>query len=202
MSTSLFFGGSVLAAMIAGTIALFAPCCISVMLPAYFASSFLNRRLLVVMTFLFAAGVATVILPIAMGASVLQQVLITQHTPLYVASGLLMLGLAGYVLLGGQIHLPMPGRRAGSATGVISVYTLGIFSGMTSSCCAPVLAGVIALSSVASSFVLALLLGTAYVFGMVAPLFVISLLWDRYNWRESRFFRPRSFSYQLGRVQR
>ncbi|MFL5697075.1 MAG: hypothetical protein ACJ797_08240 [Ktedonobacteraceae bacterium] len=47
MNSSIFFGGSVLAAVIAGAIALFAPCCISVMLPAYFASSFQNRRLLV-----------------------------------------------------------------------------------------------------------------------------------------------------------
>ncbi len=66
MESSIFFGGSVVAAVVAGSIALFAPCCISVMLPAYFASSFQNRRLLVAMTFLFAAGVATVILPIAM----------------------------------------------------------------------------------------------------------------------------------------
>ncbi len=147
MSSSIFFGGSVLAAVIAGTIALFAPCCISVMLPAYFASSFQNRRLLVAMTFLFAAGIATVILPIAMGASVLQQLLTTQHTAIYVTGGLLMLALAGYVLLGGQIHLPMPGRRAGGKTGILSVYSLGIFSGVASSCCAPVLAGVIALST-------------------------------------------------------
>ena len=61
MSSSIFFGGSVLAAMVAGMIALFAPCCISVMLPAYFASSFPNRRVLVAMTFLFAAGIATII---------------------------------------------------------------------------------------------------------------------------------------------
>ncbi|SRR5438132_8048682 len=113
MSSSIFFGGSVLAAIIAGAIALFAPCCISVMLPAYFASSFQNRRLLVAMTFLFAAGIATVILPIAMGASVLRQLLTTQHTAIYVTGGALMLALAIYVLLGGQIHLPMPGRRAG-----------------------------------------------------------------------------------------
>ena len=202
MNTSIFFGGSVLAAVIAGAIALFAPCCISVMLPAYFASSFQNRRLLVAMTFLFAAGVATVILPIALGASVLRQLLTTQHTPIYVTGGVLVLGLAIYVLLGGQIHLPMPGQRAGGKTGVLGVYSLGIFSGMASSCCAPVLAGVIALSSVASSFWLALGLGTAYVFGMVAPLFVISLLWDRYDWRASRLFRPRSFTWRLGPLQR
>src|SRR6266446_10600801 len=198
MSSSIFFGGSVLAAIIAGAIALFAPCCISVMLPAYFASSFQNRRLLVAMTFLFAAGIATVILPIAMGASVLRQLLMSQHTAIYVTVGVLMLALAIYMLLGGQIHLPMPGRRAGGKAGILSVYSLGIFSGVASSCCAPVLAGVIALSSIVSSFWLALVLGSAYVFGMVAPLFVIALLWDRYNWRPSRLFRPRAFTWRLG----
>lgn len=202
MNSSIFFGGSVLASVIAGMIALFAPCCISVMLPAYFASSFQNRRLLVAMTFLFAAGIATIILPIALGASVLRQLLTTQHTAIYVTGGVLVFVLAIYVLLGGQIHLPMPGRRAGGKAGILSVYTLGIFSGVASSCCAPVLAGVIALSSVASSFWLALGLGTAYVFGMVAPLFVIALLWERYDWRASRIFRPRSFTWQLGPVRR
>ena len=202
MSSSIFFGGSVLAAIIAGAIALFAPCCISVMLPAYFASSFQNRRLLVAMTFLFAAGIATVILPIAMGASIIRQLLTTQHTLIYVIGGILMLLLGGYVLLGGQIHLPMPGRRAGGKAGVVSVYTLGVFSGVASSCCAPVLAGVIALSSVASSFLLALGLGTAYVFGMVAPLFVIALLWERFDWRASRLFRPRTFTWRFGPLRR
>jgi len=199
---SIFFGGSVIAAVVAGMIALFAPCCISVMLPAYFASSFQNRRVLVAMTFLFAAGVASVILPIALGANVLRQLFTTQHTPIYVTAGLLMLGLGGYVLLGGQIHLPMPGRRAGGKTGPISVYSLGVFSGVATSCCAPVLAGVIALSGVASSFGLALGLGAAYVFGMVAPLFAIALLWERFDWRASRLFRPRSLTLRLGPVRR
>lgn len=202
MESSIFFGGSVLAAIIAGAIALFAPCCVSVMLPAYFASSFQNRRLLVAMTFLFAAGIATIILPIALGASLVRQLLTTQHSPIYVIGGLLMLALAIYVLLGGQIHLPMPGRRAGGKKGMFSVYGMGIFSGMASSCCAPVLAGVIALSSVVSSFWLALGLGTAYVFGMVAPLFIIALLWERFEPQAGRLFRPRSLTYRVGPFRR
>ena len=202
MESSLFFGGSVLAAVVAGMLALFAPCCISVMLPAYFASSFQNRRLLVAMTFLFAAGVATVILPIALGASLVRQILTAQHIWLYVAGGLIMLGLAVYTLLGGQINVPMPGHPAGGRTGILSVYSLGIFSGMASSCCAPVLAGVIALSSLAASFWLALGLGTAYIFGMVAPLFVISLLWERYRWRSGGLFRRKTVSWRIGRLQR
>ncbi|MDE3075115.1 MAG: cytochrome c biogenesis protein CcdA [Chloroflexota bacterium] len=202
MASSIFLGGSLVAAVLAGVIALFAPCCISIMLPAYFASSFPNRGLLVAMTFLFAAGVATIILPLAMGASVLRQVITGGHTPVYVVAGLLMLGLGAYMLAGGQIHLPMPGRRAGTSAGPLSVYGLGLFSGVASSCCAPVLAGVIALSGVASSFAAALGLGSAYVLGMVAPLFVISLLWERVDWRASRLFKPRSIQIRLGPVRR
>lgn len=202
MDSSVFFGGSVVAAVFAGTIALFAPCCISVMLPAYFAGSFQNRRVLVAMTVLFAAGVATIILPLAVGANVLRQLITSQHTPIYMVAGVLMLALGVYVLLGGQIHLPMPGRRASGSTGPISVYSLGVFSGVATSCCAPVLAGVIALSGVASSFGLALGLGAAYVFGMVAPLFVIALLWERFDWRSSRLFRPRSITLRVGLLRR
>jgi len=202
MESSIFFGGSVLAAVVAGALALFAPCCISFMLPAYFASSFQNRFRLVAMTFLFAAGVATIILPIALGASMLRQLFAEEHTTIYVIGGVLLLGLAIYLLLGGQVHLPMPGRSAGGKAGAVTTYTLGVFSGITSSCCAPVLAGVIALSSVAPSFLLALGLGTAYVFGMVAPLFVISLLWEHYDWESGRLFHPRSFTWHLGSLRR
>jgi cytochrome c biogenesis protein CcdA len=202
MNSNLFYGGSILAAVVAGSLALFAPCCISFMLPAYFASAFANRLRLVAMTFLFAAGVATVILPIALGASLLRQFLAAQHATIYVVGGVLLFGLAIYLLLGGQVHLPMPGRRVGNKVGIASVYTLGVFSGITSSCCAPVLAGVIALSSVAPLFGIALGLGTAYVFGMVSPLFIISLLWERFDWRASRLFHPRSFTWKLGPVRR
>jgi cytochrome c-type biogenesis protein len=202
MTSSLFFGGSVIAAVIAGAIALFAPCCISVMLPAYFASSFQNRRVLIAMTFVFAAGIATIVLPIALGASLVRQLMTEQHTLIYTVGGLLMLALGVYVLLGGMLHLPMPTGRGHTSTGVLGVYTLGLFSGISSSCCAPVLAGVIALSSVASSFFLALVLGTAYVFGMVVPLFVIALLWELYDWRSSRLFRPRTFTWRVGPITR
>src|SRR5712691_6633945 len=106
MESSIFFGGSVIAATVAGMLALFAPGCISFMLPASSASSSQNRLRLAAITFLFAAGVATIILPIALGASFLRQVFAAQHTTIYVVGGVLLLALAIYLLLGGQIHLP------------------------------------------------------------------------------------------------
>ncbi|MGH8985211.1 MAG: cytochrome c biogenesis CcdA family protein [Acidimicrobiia bacterium] len=80
-----------------------------------------------------------------------------------------------------------------------AVYVLGAFSGVASACCAPVLAGVVALSGAASSFVAALLVGVAYVFGMVVPLFVIALLWDRYDWGNSAWLRGRDVTVRIGR---
>ncbi|MFC0808868.1 cytochrome c biogenesis CcdA family protein [Ensifer sp. P24N7] len=186
----------------AGMIALFAPCCISVMLPAYFANSFRNRGVLVGMTLLFAAGIATIVMPLAMGASALRQLFVTQHSLVYTSAGLVMGAMGLYALAGGEMHLPMPGRRAGGRKGALSVYSLGVFSGVASSCCAPVLAGVIALSSVAQSFTVALGLGVAYVFGMVAPLFMISVLWDRIDWRSSWLFRQRRFTWRIGSFAR
>lgn len=202
MDSGIFLGGSLLAAVVAGTVALFAPCCLSVMLPSYFASSMQNRRVPVAMTGLFAAGVATVILPLAVGAVFLRRLLVEAHTPLFVGGGVLLLGLAVYVLWGGRMRLPMPGRRAGKPTGLLGVYSLGVFSGVASSCCAPVLAGVVALSGVASSFAFAAGVGVAYVVGMVAPLFLISLTWSSRDWSSSRLFRPRSFTWRLGPMAR
>jgi len=51
---------------------------------------------------------------------------------------------------------------------------------------APVLAGVAAVSGAVASFPAALSVGVAYVFGMVAPLTVMALLWDRGDWGSSR----------------
>lgn len=202
MDSSILFGGSILAAFISGVIALLAPCCISVMLPAYFAGAFHNKRKIVGMTLIFALGIATVILPLVIGASFLINLINSQHTLIYLSGGLLMLGLGIFILQGGQLHLPMPGGKVNSKTGPLSIYSLGVFSGVSSACCAPVLAGVIALSTFASTFGLVVLLGISYVMGMVIPLLLISLLWNKYDVKNSKFFKPKKFSYSIGPIKR
>lgn len=193
----ILLGSTVIAAFIGGVVALFAPCCISVMLPAYFATSFRRRRALVAMTFVFGLGVATVILPIAFGASALTSFIIGRHTWVFLAGALLMVGLGVAMIAGWKLPLPMPGMQARPDRGVGSVYALGAFSGAASACCAPVLAGVIALSGAAGSFAAATVVGVSYVFGMVVPLFVIALLWDRYDWGESRILKGRTFVVRI-----
>ncbi len=190
MGSGLLFGGTLVASVLAGSIALFAPCCISVMLPAYLAGAFQNRGRRVAMTFLYGVGVATVILPIALGAIVLRQVIFGDHSIVFTTMGVLLLGLGVWVLAGGQLHLPAPGGGKPSRSGPLGVYLLGVASGITTSCCAPVLAGVIALSGTAGSLPAALSVGAAYVFGMVAPLFAVAIIWQQVDPGRFRWFGP------------
>jgi cytochrome c-type biogenesis protein len=192
-------GTTLVASFLGGVVALFAPCCISVMLPAYFATSFGRRLRLVAMTFVFAAGLAAVILPISLGAASLGAAARAHHLVVFLTGGVLMLALGAFTLLGGKLPMLAPGMRAGTGRGPVSVFALGLFSGVASSCCAPVLAGVAALAGVSGSFGAALTIGVAYVFGMVAPLFVLALVWDRFDWGRSRLVRGRMLAIPLGR---
>lgn len=179
------FSTAILAAFLGGIVALMAPCCVSIMLPAYFASSFRRRSQILAMTLVFATGVGTIILPIALGAAIVSQALAEYHFWIFGIVGLMMVTVGVATLLGWKMMLPMPSGR-GSDKGIGSVYGLGIFSGVSSACCAPVLAGVVALSGAASSLLAASIVSIAYVFGMVFPLCILALIWDRKNWGESR----------------
>ncbi|MBI2706648.1 MAG: cytochrome c biogenesis protein CcdA [Actinobacteria bacterium] len=185
-------GTTLLTAFLAGMVALFAPCCVSVTFPAYLAAASRRRAAQVAMTFAFAAGIATLILPIAMGASWIAGRITEYHLIVYGVGALLMAGLGVATLAGWHPHLPMPSRRPDPVPGPGAAYLLGLFSGVASACCAPVVAGVIAVAGASASFTVALAVGVFYVFGMVAPLFVMALLWDRYGSRFERLASRRA----------
>jgi cytochrome c biogenesis protein CcdA len=192
--------GSVLAAFLAGGVALFAPCCIVFLAPSYLAAAVKNRRWrLLPLTFLFAAGLGLVLVPITLGISLVASAVANYHTPLYYAGGALMLALAALSLSGRMLTLPAslraPDTRGGDGLGF---FGLGVFSGVASSCCAPVLAGVMTLSALSGSPAGGFTLGLAYTFGMVFPLFVMALLWDRFRLGERRFLQARPVRLRLG----
>ncbi|MFF2511288.1 cytochrome c biogenesis CcdA family protein [Streptomyces sp. NPDC058086] len=135
----LLFGTTLLASFLGGVVALLAPCCVSVMLPAYLATGFRRRTGILAATLIFAAGVATVIVSIGLGATVLVALISGHHLLVFSIGGAAM-ALGGLALLAGwKPQLPMIAGRAPTGHGFGSVYGLGVFSGAASSCCAPVL---------------------------------------------------------------
>ena len=185
----LLAGSSILSGFVGGVLALLAPCCATVLLPAYFAAAFTSVRTLVRMTFLFAAGIAVVILPIALGLAALGQLFSRFHPILFGIGGVFMLALGVMTLRGRGFELPFGRAPTFAGRPGLSIFALGLFSGAASSCCAPVLIGVLTLTALTSSFLGALGVALAYVLGMVFPLFVLALAGDRFGWLRSRVVR-------------
>ncbi|MDQ6900962.1 MAG: hypothetical protein M3072_15935 [Candidatus Dormibacteraeota bacterium] len=180
---ALVYSSSLAAAFLGGSLALFAPCCIVSVLPTFVAAAVERGRLGLPLTAaIFATGIATVMLPIVLGIGLLSQILAAHHREVFFVVGLFLVVVGFQILSGRSWTLPMPMLRLRvSGSTPAGIYALGIVSGFASSCCAPVLAGVAVMSALAGSAFGALALGLAYVFGMVFPLLVAVLFWDRFQ---------------------
>jgi cytochrome c biogenesis protein CcdA len=176
------FAGSLAAAFAAGLVAFAAPCCAGVMLPTYLAAVSGGSRLRVArLSALYVAGVAIVVLPITLGASALAATVSEWHAQLFVLGGVMMLLVAAGLWRGTMLPVKVPKPAlTGSAA---SVFALGAFSGAATACCAPVLAGAIALSATTADVAGGLVLGGAYVMGLVAPLVPLAVVAGRVRGR-------------------
>lgn len=149
------------------------------------------------MTGVFSIGIATIMLPIAFGVLEVAQAVSANHRIVFVAGGFLMI-LFGLWTLWGRGMLPQFNLPVNlTKSDVPSVYALGVFSGAATSCCAPVLAGVLVLTAVSPSLLDGMLVGFTYVFGMTFPLLVIAVAWDKYKVRGDSPFRGRMIYFTL-----
>jgi cytochrome c biogenesis protein CcdA len=196
----IIFSASIIASFLAGMVALFAPCCITVLLPAYIASAFREKKNILKMTFVFFLGISAILVPIGLGAASLAQVFRDFHTELYIFGGALMLLFAVLAALGRGMGLPLPERiksKANLSDGK-SVFVLGMISGAATSCCAPVLAGAMTLAVISGAFWKALIVVFAYVFGMTFPLFVAAHFYDKYKVEQSRIIKGKLLEMKIG----
>ena len=179
---------TILAGFPAGFVALLAPCCFGVLLAAYFTRFTHERDRMVRMTLVFAAGIWLVYLIPALGISALANSFLLYHDWIYRVGGAFMLVLAAALLLGHRVMLPKPawlaarsmeGQRPRSSYDYASVLGLGFTAGLSTLCCAPVLAAVMALSAAPGSVLTALATEVYFVLGMTLPLFAIAIVADR-----------------------
>jgi cytochrome c-type biogenesis protein len=174
-ASTTIMGGSAAAAFVAGMIAFFAPCCSGVMMPTYLAAiSGGNRFHIARLTAIYVAGVAAIVWPITLGAAAIGQWTNRFHPQLFVIGGLMMLFTALTLWRGSMLPPPIPQPELTGTAG--SVFILGVFSGAATGCCAPVLAGAVALSALQGTWLGGFLLGGAYILGIVLPLVILALV--------------------------
>jgi len=175
----LLVGTSLLAAFIAGVAALFAPCCITVLLPSYFASIFKEKQKVFLMTFIFFLGISAVFLPLGLGVAALGAIFSRYHNIIFAVGGVFLLLMGLVQITGRHFSLPFTVHPSLKNTSTPSIFLLGVFSGIATTCCAPVLAGVLALAALPGSIFWGGVYTLSYVLGMVAPLFIIASFLDK-----------------------
>ena len=143
------------------------------------------------MTLVFGLGIFVVLLPAVLGVAFVSKILFRYHDWIYILGGIVMLLVAAATFFNIKMPMPnLPGLQVGKRTDVVSIFILGIFSGITSACCAPVLVGILTLTFLTPSFWGALLIGAMYVLGMVTPLLLMSLFLENRIQKLSVLRRP------------
>ncbi len=174
----LVYSASLMAAFLGGVLALFAPCCVVTLLPNFVGASVRRGvRALPSTALWFSAGLSVILLPIVLGVGALGHVIGRFHAVVFMTVGTFLMLLGAYILTGKRwtLPLPMPTLAKTRGDGAGSTFFLGIASGVASSCCAPVVAGVVAMSALSGSWIGALGLGLSYIFGMVFPLLIFAI---------------------------
>jgi len=181
MNSSFLFGISLTASFLAGVLALFAPCCITFLFPSYLGTIFKENKKVMYYTFIFALGLAFVLVPIALGVRFAVFFLDAYHLQVYYLGALIMI-LMGIMTLKPIFHLPQIFHVSGiqnKKINTVSIFGLGLMSGLTSACCAPVLFAAVTLTSLSPTLFQALIVSFAYVMGIVVPLFVMAMFYEK-----------------------
>ncbi|MEU9984824.1 cytochrome c biogenesis CcdA family protein [Streptomyces sp. NPDC050856] len=181
-----------LAAFLGGLLALLSPCS-ALLLPAFFAYSIDSRARLLGRTGVFYAGLATTLVPLGAAGSFAGR-LFYGHRDLLVTAGgwlIIVLGVAQTLGMGfASRRLADAGGRIRPTTAV-SVYALGLVYGLAGFCAGPILGSVLTVAALSGSPMYGGLLLAVYALGMAVPLFLLALLWERYDLGHRRWLRGR-----------
>ena len=184
MNNNFFFGISLTASFLAGVLALFAPCCITFLLPSYLGTVFKSGTKVMLYTLVFALGLSIILIPVALGFRFIIFFFDSWHKQIYYLGGLFLIFMGLMTIkpifnfqfsIFNKIQKPKLDKNVN----IISVFTLGLVSGLSSSCCAPVLFAAVTLTSLSPTLFQAIIVSLAYVLGIVFPLFILSLFYNK-----------------------
>ncbi|MFE9842108.1 cytochrome c biogenesis CcdA family protein [Streptomyces goshikiensis] len=189
-----------LAALLGGLLALLSPCS-ALLLPAFFAYSIDSASRLLARTGIFYAGLASTLVPLGAAGSYAGRFFHSHRDALVLAGGWLIIVLGVAQILG----LGFASRRLSELSGrirpttALSVYALGAVYGLAGFCAGPILGSVLTVAAVSGSPVYGGLLLAVYALGMAVPLFVLALLWERFELGKRRWLRGRPL--RVGRLE-
>lgn len=186
---------SFLAAFFGGILALLSPCS-ALLLPAFFAYAFQSGGELVRKTGVFYLGLATTLVPLGMGISAVSRVFYGYRGTLILAAGILIIAFGVLQIFGRGFTVGplarLQGKIKGDSAG--ATYALGAVYGFAGFCSGPILGAVLTVAAASGQVFQGAGLLAVYAAGMAAPLFLMALLWNRFDLGRRRWLRGREVS--------
>ncbi len=181
---------SFLASFLGGLLSLLSPCS-ALLLPAFFAYAFQSRFELVWRTAVFYLGLTATLVPLGMGLAAVSRLVYGYRGTLILVSGLVIIGL-GILQIAGRGFSFVPTRFGGvRGDSVVATFALGAVYGFAGFCSGPILGAVLTVAASSGSPLYGAGLLAIYAAGMAAPLFLMALLWDRFELGRRRWLRGR-----------
>ncbi|MEV0912713.1 cytochrome c biogenesis CcdA family protein [Streptomyces sp. NPDC049967] len=188
------------AALLGGLLALLSPCS-ALLLPAFFAYSINSASRLLARTGIFYAGLATTLVPLGAAGSYAGRLFYGHRDALVLGAGWLIIVLGAAQIVG----LGFASRRIAALSGrirpttAVSVYALGAVYGLAGFCAGPILGSVLTVAAVSGSPAYGGLLLAVYALGMAMPLFLLALVWERFELGRRAWLRGRVL--RIGRFE-
>ncbi|MET7638198.1 cytochrome c biogenesis CcdA family protein [Streptomyces sp. NPDC005438] len=184
---------SLTVAFLGGLLALLSPCS-ALLLPAFFAYSLTSRFRLVAWTGVFYVGLCLTLVPLGVAGSFASRLFYGHRDLLVTTGGWVLVGLGVAQALGFGFGFRGLARAAGARrTGsALSVFALGAVYGLAGFCAGPILGGILTVAAVDGEPLHGGVLLAVYALGMAVPVFVLALLWDRFDLGHRRWLRGRA----------
>ena len=179
-------------AFLGGVLTLLSPCS-AVLLPSFFAYAFGGRLLILARTGIFYLGLVATLVPLGVASSTVGAFFNSHRDGLVQLLSLTVIVFGVLQVLG--LSFGLVRRRGGAAaasggTGAGQIFLLGTIYGVAGVCSGPILGSVLAVASLGGDPTYGGLLLAVYAFGMVLPLAVLSVFWQRIGSSGRRWLVP------------
>ncbi len=184
-----------LGAFLGGLLSLVSPCS-ALLLPSFFAYAFDTVGALARRTVVFYAGLALVLVPLGAGVAAVGALVTQYRGTVTTVGGLVLVALGVLMILGRGFGSTAAGNAAAKIriSSGFSVFALGTVYGLAGFCSGPLLGSVLTVSAAGGNPAYGGALMALYALGMAAPLFVLALLWDRFDLGRKQWLRGREIT--------
>jgi cytochrome c-type biogenesis protein len=184
---------------LAGILSIISPCILP-LIPAFFSYTFKEKKKITKMTLTFFVGFSMIFVIMGMIAGYLGESLTVLRGDItYLVAiagiGLVFFGLLAFLGRGFSSFIKVNRK---TESDFIGVFLMGIFFAIGwSACLGPIIGGILLIVGLLGSVAYGALLLFVYSLGIMAPLLIISLFYDRLNLENNRFIKGREVRFRI-----